>query len=313
MALPWRTVAEADTPDGKLVLRRRGTLDVLLTIDGRVLMSSMAHRSEVELVRRAAERMQPRDRPHVLIAGLGLGFSLQAALQSLPERARIVVCELNPDIVRWARGPIADLVAPLLDDPRVTVIVDDVSHLIGNAAAAGGQDRFDAIILDLYTGPNEELYGKKSPLFGAKALTRTREALTAGGVFAIWSEEADPIFEKRARSIGLDMERERSKGKGPRYVIYLGVPSGVRPRQGPIDPSGAGTAAPRRPNSTSTRRRTTGANSRPGTGTGTRGPKTKSRPSTKPWPKSGSSAKGTTGSARPKARPARGKPREGSR
>jgi hypothetical protein len=322
MALPWRTVAEAETPDGKLVLRRRGTHDILLTIDGRVLMSSMAHRSEVELVRRAAERMHVKERPQVLIAGLGLGFSLEAALQALPVRARIAVCELNPDIVHWARGPIADLVAPLLDDPRVTVIVDDVSRVIANAATAGDRDRFDAIILDLYTGPNEDLYGKKSPIFGAKALARTRDALMPGGIFAVWSEEVDEVFEKRLRSIGFDMDRERSKGKGPRHVIYLATPSSARQRmeragadgrspealgQGPGSgprrepgPTSGGTSAPAR--------RRSGPKVAFGSRRNTE-PKTGARPGRKAGPKSGRKAGAKAG---PKAG-AKSGPKAGAR
>ena len=285
MALPWRTVAEAETPDGKLVLRRRGTHDILLSIDGRVLMSSMAHRSEVQLVRLAAERMQAKEHPQVLVAGLGLGYSLEAALQSYPERARIVVCELNPDIVRWARGPIADLVSPLLDDPRVTVVVDDVSRVIANAATAGGRDRFDAIILDLYTGPNEELYGKKSPVYGAKALARTRDALTPEGIFAVWSEDADAVFEKRLQSIGFQVERGRSRGKGPRYVIYLATPRAHLPRT-------TGAGARTRPGA-----RATGAGAR--TRSGAQG-----KPSAKTGPKSRAGAEpDPSAKARPKWRP----------
>src|SRR3989304_6480048 len=152
MAQPWQTVDRVDTADGVLELRRRGERDFLIIIDGGVLMNSSANRAEIALGEGACRAVAARHRPRVLIGGLGMGLTLRAALDSLPPAAQVVVAELNPVVVRWCRGPIGELTGSAVDDPRVTVVIDDVSSVIAKASKPGAE-RFDAVIIDLYEGP----------------------------------------------------------------------------------------------------------------------------------------------------------------
>jgi len=150
----------------------------------------------------------------VLIGGLGMGFTLRAALDALPRRARVVVAEINQAVVRWCRGPLAGLTGNALEDPRASVVMEDVARVIER----GG---FDAIVLDLYEGPRQATQAAEDPFYGPQALRRTRESLTPGGVFAVWSEDPDPAFEKRLRTAGFVVERRKPGKGGPRHVVYL--------------------------------------------------------------------------------------------
>ena len=130
MAKPWRIVDSIDTDEGLLDLRQRGETDFLITIDGRVLMNSSANISEIVLAQLACEPLKKIKNPRVLVGGLGMGFTLKAAIDDLPVDAEVVVAELNPIMVKWCRGPIAHFTGGAVDDPRVKVVVDDVTALI---------------------------------------------------------------------------------------------------------------------------------------------------------------------------------------
>ncbi len=221
MALPWRTLDRIATEEGDLELRRRGD-EFLITVAGRVLMSSAAHRSEAVLAESACARLAGHPRPRLLCGGLGMGFTLRAALDALPAGGSVTVAELNPAVVGWCRGPLAERAGRPLDDPRVTVEIADVAGLIARAAAAGGGEVYDAIVLDLYEGPREASGGAADPFFGRRALETTRQALTPGGVFAVWSEDADDPFERRLAAAGFTVERLRPRSGGPRHTVYLG-------------------------------------------------------------------------------------------
>jgi spermidine synthase len=137
MAQPWKTIDTADTPDGVLELRRRGERDFLILINNHVLMNSSASRSELLLGELACKLVSARQRPRILIGGLGMGLTLQAALDALPETAQVVVAELNPVIVTWCRGPLAALGGNAVADARVTIVIKDVSVVIAQAARSG--------------------------------------------------------------------------------------------------------------------------------------------------------------------------------
>jgi spermidine synthase len=211
----WDTIASARTREGELVLRRRGDDEFLILIDGRVLMTSAARRSEETLARLACDATTQR----VLLGGLGMAFTLRAALDALPTDAQITVAELTPEIVTWCRGPMASLTARAVDDPRVTVELADVAGVIARARAA-----YDAIVLDLYEGPNASTQGADDPFYSAAALARARAALRPGGRLAIWSEDADPAFERRFAAAGFQVQthREARGAGGRRHFVYLG-------------------------------------------------------------------------------------------
>jgi len=220
MAQPWQTIDKVDTPDGVLELRKRGDRDFMILINNRVLMNSSANRSEIVLGELACEKAATRHGPQVLIGGLGMGLTLRAALDSLPVTARVVVAELNPAVVSWCRGPLAMLTNLAVDDPRVTVVIDDVAAVIARAAQPGAE-KFDAVIIDLYEGPGASRDALLDPFYGSRALKTTSSALSPGGVFAVWGENSDAAFEKRLASAGFTVDRKRPGRGGLRHVVYL--------------------------------------------------------------------------------------------
>lgn len=221
MAKPWRIVDSIDTDEGLLDLRQRGEADFLITIDSRVLMNSSANMSEIVLAELACESLQNKKKPRVLVGGLGMGFTLKAALDNLPVGAEVVVAELNPIMLKWCRGVIAPLTGGAVDDPRVRVVIDDVAAVIREAAKQGKEERFDAIILDLYEGPYEGDQGRGEYLYGDMALELSRAALQVDGVFAVWSEDPDQGFEKRLRAARFTVNRQRPGRGGRRHVVYI--------------------------------------------------------------------------------------------
>lgn len=222
MAKPWRTIDSVQTDEGLLVLRQRGDSDFLITIDGRVLMNGSGNLSEMALAHLACAALTEKNRGRVLVGGLGMGFTLKAALERLPAAASVTVAELNPVVVDWCRGPMAQLAGKAVDDPRVTVVIDDVAAIIRNGAVKGGTHRFNAIILDLYEGPHQGDHGQWEHLYGRAALAYSRDALLPGGVLAIWSEDPDTDFEKRLCAAGFTVDRHRP-GRGGRHVVYIAV------------------------------------------------------------------------------------------
>lgn len=229
MAQPWQVVDRAPGQGGVLELRRRGERDFLITLDGRVLMTSAAHRSEEALGDLACRRLAGRPRPRVLVGGLGMGFTLRAALAVLPSSAAVLVAEINPRVAAWCRGPLAPLTGGAVADPRVAVAEADVADVLRGAPPAS----LDAVILDLYEGPHAGSHRTDDPVYGSRAVERTRAALAPGGVFAVWGENRDPGFEKRLRAAGFTVTCERPGRGGLRHAVYLaraGLPDRGRRR-----------------------------------------------------------------------------------
>ena len=238
MARPWRIVDSVDTDEGLLNLRQRGEADFIITIDNRVLMNSSANMSEMVLAELACESLKNKKNPRVLVGGLGMGFTLKAALDNLTADAEVVVAELNPIMVKWCRGPIAHFSGGAVDDPRVKVVIDDVASVIRNAAMMGMENCFDAIILDLYDGPHGGAPGRGKYLYGDLAIGLSSSALKADGVFAVWSEDPDRAFEKRLKAAGFSVKRHRPGRGGHRHVVYIarkasGVQAGGSVKTGP--------------------------------------------------------------------------------
>ena len=221
MAKQWHNIDSVETDEGTLELRRRGEKDFLITIAGRVLMNSLANRSEVILSQLALAALGKKKSPRVLIGGLGMGCTLKAALVCLPKDAKVVVAELNPVVVKWCEGELAGLNGSAVSDPRVSIEIDDVASVIMTAVTKGEDKKFDCIILDLYEGPFEAGKEKGEAFYGAGALDLTRAALNPGGVFAIWSEDPDKSFEKRLTSAGFSFETARPGRGGLRHLVYV--------------------------------------------------------------------------------------------
>jgi predicted membrane-bound spermidine synthase len=229
------------TAEGELVLRRYGDREYTISIAGRVIMSTRATESEKELAEIALRRARALPEPCVAVAGLGLGYTLRAALDLLPPAARVLVVELTPAVVTWCRGPLAEAAGRVLDDPRVTAEVGDVFAALRRRPAA-----FDAIALDLWCGPLE----RRDPVFTAAALAACRAALRPGGRLTVWSEQAVGGFERRLLDAGFVAPEKHVARRGFRHVNYSAdVPMAGdvrRPtprRDGPPPP--AAPAAPR--------------------------------------------------------------------
>jgi spermidine synthase len=150
-----------------------------------------------------------------------MALTLRATLDSLPAAAQVVVAEINPVVITWCRSHLAGLTKNAVDDPRVTIKVDDVSVVIKKAAQANGAEKFDAIILDLYEGPHAATDAQNDPFYGSRTLKTTASALSAGGVFAVWGENPDAAFEKRLAAAGFTVAVQRPGRGGLRHVVYV--------------------------------------------------------------------------------------------
>jgi len=215
--VPWKTLESVKTTEGALQLRQRGPKEFLITIDGRCLMTSEESTSERAVASLACAVIKDAKSPRVLVGGLGMAYTVRAALDALPRSATLVVAELTAQVEIWNRGPMAILTDNAVGDPRVSVVIDDVAKVIKRAA----KQPFDAIVLDLYEGPHHAAKRENDPFYGRGALDRSREALTPGGVLAVWSEESNNVFKKRMADAGFETTLHRPGGARA-YVVYLG-------------------------------------------------------------------------------------------
>ncbi|RUU77800.1 hypothetical protein [Mesorhizobium sp. M7A.F.Ca.MR.362.00.0.0] len=218
--IPWVQLDSAKTPDGgqELRLKRRGT-EFSIMLGTNELMNSRLSGSEEALAKLSCERIAGHSRPTILIGGLGMGFTLRAALTELANDAGIVVAELVPAVVAWARGPMAEIFDGCLDDPRVTIQETDVGQLIRSRPAA-----WDAILLDVDNGPEGIVHKSNDALYSVQGLAAARSALKPGGVLAVWSQGPDSGFTRRLKQAGFAVEEvnTRANGKrGARHVIWI--------------------------------------------------------------------------------------------
>lgn len=220
--IPWVQLGAADVPDGGGALRlmQRGH-EFSIMAGGIELMSSRLSGSEEALAALSCARLRDRAAPRVLIGGLGMGFTLRTALATLGPDAAVTVAELVPEVVAWARGPLAALHGDSLTDPRVTVFEGDVAALID-----GAPTRWDAILLDVDNGPEGLMRRLNDDLYDAYGLRQAHDALGPGGILAVWSAGPDRAFAARLGAAGFRVEdlRVRANGRsrrGARHVVWL--------------------------------------------------------------------------------------------
>ena len=216
---PWEVVARARTPDGTELTLARHPSEYIILAGGQNLMSSRMHASEEALATLGCRQARVRAAPRVLVGGLGMGFTLRAALDTLPAAAEVVVAELVPAVVDWNRGPLGPLAGHPIDDPRVRVHIGDVA-----AVWRSRTDSFDAVLLDVDNGLVAMTTPANAGLYRPSGVEAVRRALRPGGVLACWSAGGDPAFERRLRGAGLRVERHsvRSRGtRGARHTIFL--------------------------------------------------------------------------------------------
>lgn len=215
---PWETLATATTPDGSTLELRRHDRDYVIRADGYDLMVSRAHGSESAMMALACP--QPTSDACVLVGGLGMGYTLAATLDLLPESASVVVGELIPEVVEWNRGVLGPLAGHPLDDPRSEVYEGDIADVID-----GSRSRFDAILLDVDNGPDSFTQPGNSRLYTRAGLAAARAALRPGGGLAVWSVGHEPTFERRLRAAGFEPSTHalNAHGKrGRRHVVFVG-------------------------------------------------------------------------------------------
>jgi len=220
---PWIQLDTATVPGGStpLKLMQRGD-EYSIMLGTNELMNSRLSGSEEALATLSAERVGKRAKARVLIGGLGMGFTLRAALGCFAADSEIVVAELVPEIITWARGPLTPVFGTCLDDPRVKILNGDVGKVI-----AAGKAAYDAILLDVDNGPDGVSREQNDALYGLSALRKSWAVLKPGGVLAVWSAHPSAPFTKRLASAGFAVEevkvRARSSGRGARHVIWLGT------------------------------------------------------------------------------------------
>jgi len=219
---PWELLGQTRTPEGdEMTLTRHGT-EYVIFASGQALMSSRMHGSEESLALFACARARTLETPCCLVGGLGMGFTLRAALDLLPPGATVIVSELVPALVEWNRGPLGSLARNPLRDKRVVIEIGDVGALL-----RASPNQFDAVLLDVDNGPAAFTASNNACLYGDSGLAIARMALKPDGVFAVWSSREDRRFEQRLRHGGFSVTVERVRGRlkkgGPRHTIFIAL------------------------------------------------------------------------------------------
>lgn len=205
---------------GELRLTQRDT-DFSIHLKGvrGELMNSRVHSSELALADLGCKHIHQLANSKVLIGGLGMGFTLAAALKATTSSSVVQVAELVPEVIEWNQGPLGDCAGRPLDDARVEVYTGDVADLFKS-----GQATYNAVLLDVDNGPEGFTQAANNNLYSLQSLLAIRQSLRPGGVLAIWSAWHDPKFNLQLKKAGFTPEVHTvmaHKGKGSRHTIYL--------------------------------------------------------------------------------------------
>lgn len=217
--IPWRELGRATVGNHPLVLAQRGD-EYAIRLRGAELMNSRQHASEEALATLGCAGLERVPRARVLVGGLGMGFTLRAALDVLGADAKVSVVELVPEVIAWNREHLGHLTRQPLDDARVSVTVGDVAATIRAA-----REPWHAILLDVDNGPDAFTAPANAALYGLKGLIAARHALVPGGAFAVWSVENDNKFTDRLNGVGFAVDKQRvpaRPGSTVKHVIWVG-------------------------------------------------------------------------------------------
>ena len=221
--LPREEIATARIPGGDTLTLVSHGRDHIIMLGRNELMGTRMQFSEEQLARLTLKRLEV-PAPRVLIGGYGMGFTYRAALDALPEGGNVTVAEVVPEILDWAKGPLAHLTRDSLSDPRGEVVLADVAALVDDAVD-GTTPRYDAILMDVDNGPDGIVRDGNERLYTRTGIARMRDALNVGGLLAIWSAADDFKFTRRLKDSGLDVRvesvRARPNNKGPRHTIWF--------------------------------------------------------------------------------------------
>jgi spermidine synthase len=224
--IPWLQIDTSRVPGADIELRlmRRGE-EFSMMLGQNELMNSRLSGSEEALATLTCKKIEAVKRPHLLVGGLGMGFTLRAALAVLGREARITVAELVPAVIAWARGPMAELFGDSLTDPRASILEADVVDVIKSSPSA-----FDAILLDVDNGPEALIRKANDALYDSNGLQAIRRALRPGGMLAVWSSGPNIAFTKRLRAADFDVNevgvRATTKRSGAHHLIWFATKSG---------------------------------------------------------------------------------------
>ena len=221
--IPWEQLGRVLVPGGVELSLHRRDQEYVIRVNGYPLMGSREHGSEDSLAHLGCAGLRDKAKPRVLIGGLGMGYTVRAALDVLGPQAAVDVAELVPAVIAWNRGPLAHLAGAPTADRRVKVLQGDVVPLI-----AKSRDRYDAMLLDVDNGPNALTSPANARLYGPAGLARSKVALKQGGILAIWSDADDPRFTVALEKAGFEVRVERAlarhngtKKGGKRHVLWL--------------------------------------------------------------------------------------------
>ena len=220
--IPWTELGIADIPNngGQLKLTRRDNEFSIHMVGVRgELMNSRMHNSEEELATLGCAHLKNTEQAKVLVGGLGIGFTLAAALKAVTASSQVIVAELIPTVVEWNKGPLGECAGFPLNDPRTEVYVGDVAALFRN-----NQTKYDAVLLDVDNGPEGFTHAENKNLYSLESLHQIRSQLTSGGVLAVWSAWHDPRFTNKLKKANFRVETKTVRariGKGSRHTIYL--------------------------------------------------------------------------------------------
>ncbi len=217
---PFEFLEEARAPDGTALTLHRHDGSYILRVNGVELMSTRRSNSELRLAELVCAPLSDHPGARVVIGGLGLGFTLQAALRLLTPDARIVVVEIVQAVIDWNRDPRYALAGAAMDDPRVEVVRDDVANVLRDNP--GG---FDAIMMDVDNGAESLTTASNAQLYMDAGIRQAIAAMAPGGALAYWLADADPRFAKALRRAGLEVETQRVRAHttaGGYYTLYVG-------------------------------------------------------------------------------------------
>lgn len=216
--IPWEFLGEAEVPGGDTLRLTKRNDEFSIRTDGYELMNSRAHGSEEVLAKDGLQRVGGRSGCRVLIGGLGMGYTLRAALDNAKEDAAITVAELVPEVVEWNCQHYGHLAGHPLKDPRVSVFVGDVGNAIKNKGP------WDAILLDVDNGPDGLTRSGNDRLYSKRGLLAAKQNLTPGGILGVWSAHTDPVFTKRLNECGFKVEEVHVKARlkrGGKHTLWF--------------------------------------------------------------------------------------------
>jgi len=226
----WTTIGGTTIPgsDTELTLSQRND-DFAIRIAGVPgdLMNSRTHHSEEALAELACSRLSTVENARVLVGGLGMGFTLAAALRTVTDSAEVTVAELVPTVVKWNRGPLGLCAGRPVDDARTKIHLGDVAELLKQQ-----EKKFDAILLDVDNGPEAMTASDNEWLYSLRGLKQIYQQLRPEGIVAIWSARADQLFTSRLKKTGFNVKLHTVRarpGKGSRHTIFVAQKPWVPP------------------------------------------------------------------------------------